>query len=322
MDFYSGVLMALRDLEKEGIKSTLNVFDLQAGVPSSYDLSKNDFVLGPITETDLTTILGVTGGQVPVISPLDQRAGDLADSRKGFIQAPSSADSQYAELAAWAADDLERGDKIILVTETTSNGSTAPAVGVRKALVAAGTPFDGVSWTQSQGRSLPASLTAQLTKGGVNRIIVASEKEGFVADIARNISILLGRGYKVVMYAPSKVRTFETVDSSIYHQDNLHICSPYFADYETSEVKAFVRAYRSLYRTEPSQFAFQGYDLAHYFAKVVAKYGNRWTRALTRANDTGLHTDFRFEKTSAGSYRNTGIRRIVYDTDYSTSLVR
>ena len=322
MDFYSGVLMALRDLEKEGIKSTLNVFDLQAGVPSSYDLGKNDFVLGPITETDLTTILGVTGGQVPVISPLDQRAGDLADSRKGFIQAPSSADSQYAELAAWAAEDLERGDKIILVSETTSNGSTAPAVGVRKALVAAGTPFDGVSWTQSQGRSLPASLTSQLTKGGVNRIIVASEKEGFVADIARNINILLGRGYKVVMYAPSKVRTFESVDSSIYHQDHLHICSPYFADYETSQVKAFVRAYRALYRTEPSQFAFQGYDLAHYFAKVVAKYGNRWTRALPRVVENGLHTDFRFEKTSAGSFRNTGIRRIVYDTDYSTYLVK
>ena len=322
MDFYSGVLLALRDLEKEGVKTTLNVFDLQAGVPSSDDLEKNDLVLGPITTTDLTTILGVTGGRVPVVSPLDQRAGDLADSQAGFIQAPSSAASQYAELAAWSADDCDPGDKIILVTETTSSGSTAPALGVRQALSAAGTPFVELSWTQAQGRSLPASLTSALTKGGVNRIIVASEKEGFVADITRNLNILLGRGYKIAMYAPSRVRTFESVDSSLYHQDHLHICSPYFADYETSDVKAFVRAYRAIYRTEPSQFAFQGYDLAHYFAKVVAKYGNRWTRALTRVTDTGLHTDFRFEKTPAGSYRNTGIRRIVYDTDYSTSLVR
>ena len=322
MDFYSGVLMALRDLEKEGIKSTLNVIDLQAGVPSSADLSKNDFVLGPITTADLTTILAVTDGQVPVISPLDQRTADLADSREGFIQAPSSPASQYTELATWAAEDCAREDKIILVTETTSNGSTAPAVGVREALVAAGTPFEGVSWTQAQGRSLPASLTSVLTRGGVNRIIVASEKEGFVADITRNLSILLGRGYKIAMYAPSKVRTFESVDSSIYHQDHLHICSPYFADYETPEVKAFVRAYRAFYRTEPSQFAFQGYDLAHYFAKMVSKYGNRWTRALTRVPENGLHTDFRFEKTPSGSYRNTGIRRIVYDTDYSTYLVK
>ena len=322
MDFYTGVLMALRDLEKEGVKTTLNVFDLQAGVPSSFELSKNDFVLGPITTADLTTILGVTGGQVPVISPLDQRAGDLAETYDGFIQAPSSAASQYAELAAWAQEDCLRGDQIILVTERTSSGSTAPAVGVREALIADGTSFEGVSWSVGEGRSLPASLTARLTKSGVNRIIVASEKETFVGDIVRNIGILLGRGYKIVMYAPSRVRTFETIDGSAYHQNDLHICSPYFADYETDPVKSFVRTYRALYRTEPSQFAFQGYDLTRYFANLCAKYGNNWTRALNQVTGSGIHTDFRFVKVRGKSWRNTGIRRIVYNPDYSTELVR
>ena len=322
MDFYSGVLMALRDLEKEGLKSTLNVFDLQAGIPSSFDLGKNDFILGPITSSDLSTILGVTGGRVPIVSPLDQRAADLADTHEGFIQAPSSADSQYTELAAWAAEECVRGDQIILVTEKTSNGSTAAAVGVREALLDAGTAFEGVSWTQGEGRSLPASLTARLTKSGVNRIIVASEKEAFVSDLVRNLGILLGRGYKIVLYAPSRVRTFESIDSSNYHQCFLHICSPYFADYDAENVKAFVRSYRALYRTEPSQFAFQGYDLTRYFASLVAKYGNRWTRALLQVDGSGIHTDFHFEPARTGSYRNTAIRRIVYNTDYTTELVR
>ena len=322
MDFYSGVLMALRDLEKQGVKTTLNVFDLQAGIPSSFDLGKNDFILGPITTSDLTTILGVTGGRVPIVSPLDQRAADLADTHEGFIQAPSSANSQYTELAAWAAEECVRGDQIILVTEKTSNGSTAVAVGVREALLDAGTAFEGVSWTQGEGRSLPASLTARLTKNGVNRIIVASEKEAFVSDLVRNLGILLGRGYKIVLYAPSRVRTFESIDSSNYHQCFLHICSPYFADYDAENVKAFVRSYRALYRTEPSQFAFQGYDLTRYFASLVAKYGNRWTRALRQVDGSGIHTDFHFEPARTGSYRNTAVRRIVYNTDYTTELVR
>ena len=321
MDFYSGVLAALRDLEAAGIKATLNVYDLQDGVPSALELGKNDFILGPITTTDLTTVLDRTDGRVPVVSPLDQRAADLADTRPGFIQAPSAVDSQYTDLAAWAADDLQRDDRIILVTEKV-NGSTAPAVGVRNALVAAGTPYEGVSWTVAEGRSLPAALTSRLTKTGVNRIIVASEKEAFVSDMVRNLVILLGRGYKVAMYAPSKVRTFETIDGSTYHQNDLHICSPYFADYDTPAVKSFVRTYRALYRTEPSQFAFQGYDLPPHSASLGSKYGNRWTRAITRVDESGLHTDFHFEKTPAGSFRNTGIRRIVYKTDYSTTLVK
>ena len=321
MDFYSGVLMALRSLEKEGVKTTLNVYDLQAGIPSSYDLNKNDFILGPITTNDLSSILGVTGGRVPVVSPLDQKAGDLAGTREGFIQAPSSAASQYAELVAWATEENARGDQIILVTEKSSNGSTAPAVGLREALLAAGTSFDGVSLTQGESRSTSA-LTSRLVKGGVNRIILASENETFVSNLIGNLGILLGRGYKIVVYAPSRVRTFDTIDTSLYHQCSLHICSPYFADYEAENVKAFIRSYRALYRTEPSQFAFQGYDLTRYFATLVAKYGNRWTRALEEVPGSGIHTDFRFVPVRKGSYRNTGIRRILYDTDYSTTLAR
>ena len=322
MDFYSGVLMALRDLEKEGVKTTLNVFDLQAGTPSAYQLNRNEVILGPISTADLTKILEVTDGRVPVISPLDQRAAGLADTHEGFVQAPSSTASQYAELACWAAEDRTREDRIILVSEITSEGSTAAATGIRNALRSAGASFEEASWTVGQGRSLPGALTSRLTKGGVNRIVVASEKEAFIGDIVRNLGILINQGYKISMYAPSRVRTFETVDGSLYHQDDLHICSPYHADYDSEEVKAFVRAYRALYRTDPSQFAFQGYDLTRYFARMCAKYGNRWFRAIDREPGSGLHTDFRFEKVRNGSYRNTGIRRIRYNTDYSTTLVR
>jgi LysM repeat protein len=322
MDFYSGVLMALRTLEKEGVKSSLNVYDLQAGIPSSFDLSKNDFILGPITTNDLSTILGVTGGRVPVISPLDQKAGDLASTHDGFIQAPSSTASQYAELVAWTAEESTRGDQVILVTEKSSNGSTAPAVGLREALLAAGTSFEGVTLTQGESRSLSSALTSRLVKGGVNRIILASENETFVSNLVGNLGILLGRGYKIVVYAPSRVRTFDSIDVSLYHQCSLHICSPYFADYDAESVKTFIRTYRALYRTEPSQFAFQGYDLTHYFANLVSKYGNRWTRALEQVPGSGIHTDFRFEPVRKESYRNTGIRRIIYNPDYSTTLVR
>ena len=320
MDFYSGVLMALRDLQKEGVKANLNVFDLQAGLPSAFELTKNDFILGPVSTKDLTSLLEKVEGRVPVISPMDQRAADLVESHNGFIQAPSAASSQYADLARWAAEEAGRSGKIILVTEKVS-GSTAPATGVRNALLDAGTTFEGVSYTQAEGRSLPAGLAARMTKGAVNHVIVASEKESFIGDAVRNLNILRGRGYNIVMYAPSRVRTFDTIDGAAYHQNSLHITSAYYVDYDDPKVKAFVRAYRALYRTEPSQFAFQGYDTARYFAGLVAKYGNRWTSMLEREESKGLHTDFHFEGTK-GSFRNTAVRRIVYDRDYSTGLAR
>jgi ABC-type branched-subunit amino acid transport system substrate-binding protein len=321
MDFYSGVLLALRDLETEGVKTKLNVYDLQAGLPASFELEKNDFVLGPVTAADLSTVLERTEGRTTVISPLDQRAASHTQGHANFIQAPSSARNQYEDLAAWAAQDLGKADRIILVTEKVT-GSTAPASGVREALLNAGISFQGVSLGQGETRSLPSSLTSQLTKGGENRIIVASEKETFVADMVRNLGILRGRGYDIVMYAPSRVRTFDSVEPNAYHQCSLHISSSYFVDYADTRVKSFVRTYRALFKTEPSQFAFQGYDTARYFVSLVSKYGPHWTKAISRETGKGLHTDFRFEAVPGGAFRNTAVRRIVYNTDYTTELDR
>jgi ABC-type branched-subunit amino acid transport system substrate-binding protein/LysM repeat protein len=322
MDFYSGVLMAVRDMEADGVKIKLNVYDFQDGLPSAFELGQNDFILGPVSPQDLAAVLDRTGGHVPVISPLDQRAAGLAENREGFIQAPATAASQYADLAAWAAEEAGNGDRIILVTENAPSGDTAPAIGVRDALLSAEIPFEEVNWTVAEGRSLPSGLTAQMTENGVNRIIVASENETFTGDLVRNLGLLLGKGYETVLYAPSRVRTFDSVDGSAYHQNRLHICSGYFADYGSPEVQAFVRSYRALFRTEPSQFALQGYDLTRYFAGLNAKYGNRWIRALDRVPSSGLHTDFRFVETGNGSWCNTGIRRIVYNTNYTTELIR
>ena len=321
MDFYSGVLLALRDLETEGVKTNLSVYDLQAGLPASFELEKNDFVLGPVTAADLSTVLERTEGRTTVISPLDQRAASHTQSHANFIQAPSSARNQYEDLAAWAAKGLGKADRIILVTEKVT-GSTGPASGVREALLNKGISFQGVALGQGETRSLPSTLTSQLVKGGENRIIIASEKETFVADMVRNLGILRGRGYDIVMYAPSRVRTFDSVEPNAYHQCSLHISSSYFVDYADPRVKSFVRTYRALFKTEPSQFAFQGYDTARYFATLVSKYGSHWTKALSRETGKGLHTDFRFEAVPGGAFRNTAVRRIVYNTDYTTELDR
>ena len=321
MDFYAGVLLALRDLEAEGVKGNLNVYDLQAGVPSGLELMKNDFILGPVSTNDLTSVLEKTGGKVPVVSPLDQRAASLASSYRGFIQAPSSLDNQYTELAAWIAADTQRGDKVILLSEKISGGSNAASTGIRNALIDQGVSFENLSLTQAEGRS-SSYLSAMMGKTGTSRIIVASEREAFVVDAIRSISNLREQGFNAVMYALSKVRTFDTIDGVLMHQDNLHIVSAYYIDYDNPQVKAFANAFRALYKAEPSQFAFQGYDTARYFATMVSKYGNQWTKALLREEGQGLHTDFHFEQTASGAYRNTAIRRIVYNKDFTTELAR
>ena len=319
MDFYSGVLMAMKDLEEKGVKVNLQVYDLMAGIPPIDALTASDFVLGPVASRDLEAILQRVEGKVHVISPLDQKAAGLAANYTSFIQAPTPADNQYDDLGLWVKEEAGADDKIILVTEKGATNVTA-SVSIRSALARQGLTYDIVNYAIVEGREIPETLGEIMVKGGVNRVVVASESEAFTSDVVLNLGIMRGKGFDVVMYAPSKVRTFDTIEGSAYHDLSLHISTSYYVDYNSPEVNRFVRAYRALFKTEPSQFAFQGYDTAMHFVTWVARYGNGWDFMLEHGRSRGLHTDFEFDADEAGNRQNKAVRRIIYRPDYTTTL--
>lgn len=322
MDFYSGVLMAMKDLEEEGVKVHMNVYDLNAGIPPVEELVKDDFVLGPVASRDLEAILQRVEGRVPVISPLDQKAAALTVNYRNFIQAPSATDHQYEDLAQWVKEDLRPTDKVILVTEKGADNVTA-SVAIRSALARRGMNYDILSYAIVEGRSIPATLAEIMAgKDSLTRVVVASESEAFTGDVVRNLGIMQGKGYDMVMYAPSRVRTFETIEGSAYHDAALHISTAYHVDYSDPKVERFVHAYRALFRTEPSQFAFQGYDTARFFFSRASRYGRDWSRSLGTDRVSGLHTDFLFTPKGEKGYINTAVRRILYKKDYSTVIDR
>ena len=312
MDFYSGVLMAVKDLEADGLKIRMNVFDLAAGMPAQEVLERGDFVLGPIASREIEAVLQRVEGKVTVISPLDPKTAALAQNYTNFVQAPTSVESQWEDLATWIGSEKDEEDKIILVTEKGAANVSA-SVAIRSALARKDIPYDILSYAIVEGTGVPAIMEEMMLKDGDNLVLVASESEAFVGDVVRNIGIMQGKGYDVVMYAPSKVRTFETIEGSDYHAAQLHISTSYFVDYANPKVDAFVKAYRALFNTEPSQFAFQGYDTARYFIERSAK-GTREAK--------GLHTDFSMEYDLNGNASNKAVRRIVYRKDFTTTLER
>ena len=319
MDFYSGVLMAVKDLEADGLKVNMNVYDLSAGIPPIDALVKDHFVLGPVASRDIEAILQRVDGRVPVISPLDQKAGTLAANYKNFIQAPTPVENQYDDLGRWVKEDYKEGEQILFISEKGAGNVTA-SVAIRTSMAQQELPYEILSYAIVEGRGIPARLTEIMKEEGVNRVVVATESEAFMGDVVRNLGIMLGKGYNIVMYAPSKVRTFDTIEGSAYHDASLHISTAYFADYTAPEVDRFVRAYRALFRTEPSQFAFQGYDITRYFVQNVARHGNAWPRYLGARKENGLHMDFLFGTDDNGNRLNKAVRRIVFRKDYTTTL--
>ena len=102
----------------------------------------------------------------------------------------------------------------------------------------------------------------------------------------------------------------------------LYYALEYYIDYNDQRVKNFLLKYRALFNTEPSQFAFQGYDIASYFIDLCSRYGSDWAEKMSAEEKSMLQSTFRCIKEGNGGYINTGVRRIIYEKDWTITKVR
>ncbi len=324
-DFYAGALLAARDLGRDGINLDLSVFDVtDGGIPvtrSKFD--ESTFVLGPIAGSGILKAARASGGKAWIVSPLDPNCKAIADTVANVIQAPSSTESQIKDMVEWVKEDTRGGDKVILISQKGSgNANTALAV---KEMKASGMKYSTIQFSAAEGKSVLDALAAAVADGTTNRIVLAYDlsNAAFASEVVRSLYTMVNRGKDVILYATSKIRTFDEVETEHLHTVNLHSSVSYYVDYEASDVQEFLLEYRALYNTEPSRMAFQGYDLMRYFSILGNKYGKRWNARIGEEGKfTGLQSDIRLEKAGRGGYSNTAVRRIVYSPDYTVKIAR
>ena len=317
MDFYCGVLYALYNSSNAGIETDIKVFDTaNDAVPESEFFNGCDFAIGPVYTKDIENIMPKVPEDMVVVSPLDHRAFKLTQKYPNLIQAPTNRKYQYADLVDWMKSDLKEGDNIIYITETNTRDTLATKE-MTKILNDAGVEYKKFSYTILQGRGISSAIFANMTKGGTNRVIIDSESEAWVNDLVRNLNILKKRA-NIVLYSPSKIKSFESIDAEALYATSLHTSMSYNINYDAAEVKDFLLKYRAIFHTEPSLFAFQGYDIATYFINLVHTYGADWKNMLTTAKMSGLQTDFKFYNEEGKGAVNQGVRRTEFFPDGKT----
>ena len=323
MDFYSGVLVAARDLTELGIDVKLNVYDIANGGlgTTKSELEESDIIIGPVSTGDITRLFSMSDEIGPVISPLDPRVEPLAANYRNLVQAPSSQMAQYQDMADWIQEDLMESDRVIVISEKgarmNDEGKKMKAV-----LDSAAFEYQPFAYSILDGREIKEPIEAVMTMEGTNRVVIASDSEAFVNDVVRNLNLIIHDKFNVVLYGPAKIRTFETIEVENFHNTSLHASLAYYIDYEDDNVKKFLMRYRALFGTEPTQFAFQGYDVARYFLELYTKYGEYWPQMIDKADRKMLQSNFNCRAVEGGGYTNKGIRRIIYGMDYSILPIR
>ena len=318
VDFYSGALLAARDLGNKGIKLEINAYDITGDKLSHSMVEGADIILGPISETDVARAAWIAPAGSYVISPLEPRTAGMADSMR-VVQAPTPARVQAEDAVRWAVSDMAPGDSLVLIREKGKvPGETGQAL--IKALKEAGHRYSTIAYDLLDGLQIQPMFVDKSSPRGVTRYLIASDDESFVNDAVRNINLMSYKKQEVALYGPSRLRSYGTIETENMHNVCSHISATYQIDYMSPSVQAFILAYRALYGAEPNQFAFHGYDCLTYFVTLCSHYGRDWFHRLPAEGGHGLQTDFSFGLAPRAGQVNQAVRRVVYTPEFETVL--
>ena len=323
MDFYSGVLLAIKDLAESGISTELNVYDSsdEEHPIAREDLDGSDIIIGPVSSADIGRLLQSDVNPKMVISPLDPRAESHAYVHENFIQIPTPQSVLYKDLIDWIGEDTMPGDTLLIITEKGAR-KTETIDQMTQLADSSGLAFLPFSYSILEGRDITEPLTGLMTATGTNRVLIASDSEAFVNDVIRNLNIMVYNKLNGAVYAPARVRNFETIEVENLHNTGLHVSLGYLIDYDSQQVKNFLLKYRALYNTEPTQYAFQGYDIATYFINMCSLYGDRWLEKIESNEKQMLQSSFKMAPAVDGGYINQGVRRVVYGSGWSVTKTK
>lgn len=325
MDFYSGALMALEQIKRDGGNIHLNVIDYAssdlASIAESEKVEEADMLIGPIRYDALKEFTAVANRlRIPVISPLDAAADSLLEESPYLFQAALSKKRQAEAMAEMIAEKYRtcQNPNIILVYNSESS------MGPQGEMLKAALEERGIYVDNSGG----IGALSNMRRDRDNIVTILTTAESYAAEALRNLDIKMIPPEKVILFANSRWKNFETLDMNLYFKYNLQICMPYNVDLEREEVKQFIRRYRSLYNREPSANAFSGFDIVYLFCRNAILGMREYAENPFNTTASGymennllqhnmLQQKFKFVKYPGGGWFNTAATQVSFNPDYT-----
>jgi len=333
IEIYEGVLLALEKLKKQGLSINLSVYDTKKDSKTVKSIMDNlnypnvDLIIGPIYSKNIQIVAQYSKRHhVNLISPLSQNK-TLIEKNPFIYQVVPSKTMRIKKISDKFAK-LENTNILIIHNGTTNEKKL---IDVYKEKLSTSSSFQKTT-NEISLKTIDYSIGGvervedALSVGIKNIVIIPSTEEVFVTQTINQLDTLTKR-YNITLVGSSKWEHFQSINLNNLKNLSFQYLSPTFINYYNTDVKIFAKQYRETYRTEPSTYSFEGYDIMYYFANALRKYGRHFQFCLSPndalPNPHGLIFDFDFMRTnSIGGFENNGAFFLEYDENFRLQEVK
>jgi LysM repeat protein/ABC-type branched-subunit amino acid transport system substrate-binding protein len=305
LQFYEGAMMAIDSLKKLHLNAKIFIYDiddkdsaLMANILKKPELASMDLMIGPLYGSGFVPVANFAKEHnIAIVSPFTQ-VNKILFNNPYVSKVSPSVTLQVEQMAHFVVDSFKT-QNIILVNNSNPKEvsffnafkNTANA----ELLKAGATPADSVKIAFGSGNTLSMLSTTK-----VNVIILPSNNQSYITEFITTLNGLKDR-YKIVLFGLQNWLHFDNLDFEYLNNLSLHIPSNTFIDYHDPATQAFIKSYRTKYKTEPDLFTFQGFDVTLCFISSLQKSGSGFLKDLSTICYKGMGSNYRFSQFPADS---------------------
>ncbi len=321
LEFYEGAFLALDSLQRTGLSVKLSIHDTERNPQKVRDIiwqpefRNNDLVIGPVYPENMRVVADWANHYgVNIVSPLTSRREFLSDNPYLFQVTPSA--SVELEQASIFITNFPSSNFVLLHKDDFFERDLVEAFknNIFRHF-SYGSEFDNLVFKEVIYRDATTNIEQSLVSGEKNIVIIPSSDQAFVSDVLMRLNIL-SRSYDITIFGLNDWQRFPNIEVEYLHNMELHFASPFYIDYDDENVRRFIGRFRDKYYTEPSDYAFLGYDIMFYFLQALKNFGPDFRECLPVMRTALLHSEYLFRKSDYRSgLENNGISIVKYGKD-------
>ena len=310
LEFYEGAMHALDSLASKNLKIHLSIFDTENDSAHVSQLLREPKVkeLNYIVATGNAAVLKrlnqfSIASKIDLLTPALNSSEAMKNNNHGYALSPSAITQCY-EAGKMCATKFKNANPIVIPAGASKEQDRATAF-INGWNDNSEVKCKSLDYTKGEF----TALLAVLSKVNNNLIFVPSSNEDFVNNLLTKLNDTTDV-YQVTMIGIPTWQYFGSIDPGVMENLHTHLFTASRMDADDERVFPFRKFFRSMYMTEPSESAYQGYDAMMLIGKSNLP-GNKSEGQISDLE--GLYTNYRFSLVN-GLHENQFIHMVRYQS--------
>lgn len=320
LQFYEGFMMAVDNLERQGLKMDLTVVDVTDDIATAERAvnqirdEEMDMIIGPFFAKSFAVVEEYAeANNIIVVNPMSARES-VIDEKSNVVKVRPGKVGLIITLSNLIRNHYPNATVSIVSREKSADSLFLCQLEYHLSEALNGKPMlqendllqfardesarqDADSVTFSVGRysySEVGKMKSHL-KGGRDNVIIAYGDDNVFATQMLNTLSRTADQMNITLVCLTDWHKFEKLLVDNLLRMHAIYVSTGFIDYNDDDVKHFIMRFRSKYVTDPQRYAFEGYDVGFYFLSALMQYGTEDLLDCLHCYSTPLlHTQYIF----------------------------